>query len=86
MSTEEPSIEERLKEIIIKQFGEGEKTVTRETSFVNDLGADSLDVVELVMELEDEFDVSIPDEDAERMQTVGDAVKFINEHTQKNDA
>jgi acyl carrier protein len=86
MSTEEPSIEERLKEIIIKQFGEGEKTVTLETSFVNDLGADSLDVVELVMELEDEFDVSIPDEDAEKMQTVGDAVKFINEHTQKNDA
>ena len=86
MSTEEPSIEERLKEIIIKQFGEGEKTVTIETSFVNDLGADSLDVVELVMELEDEFDVSIPDEDAEKMQTVGDAVKFINEHTQKNDA
>jgi len=83
MSTEEPSIEERLKEIIIKQFGEGEKTVTLETSFVNDLGADSLDVVELVMELEDEFDVSIPDEDAEKMQTVGDAVKFINEHTQK---
>ena len=83
MSTEEPSIEERLKEIIIKQFGDGEKTVTLETSFVNDLGADSLDIVELVMELEDEFDVSIPDEDAEKMQTVGDAVKYINEHTQK---
>jgi acyl carrier protein len=86
MSTEEPSIEERLKEILIKQFGEGEKTVTLETSFVNDLGADSLDIVELVMELEDEFDVSIPDEDAEKMQTVGDAVKYINEHTQKNSA
>jgi len=83
MSTEGPSIEERLKEIIIKQFGDGEKTVTLETSFVNDLGADSLDIVELVMELEDEFDVSIPDEDAEKMQTVGDAVKYINEHTQK---
>ena len=54
------SIEERLKEIVIKQFGEGEKTVTLESSFVNDLGADSLDIVELVMELEDEFDVSIP--------------------------
>lgn len=80
------SIEERLKEIIIKQFGEGEKTVTLETSFVNDMGADSLDIVELVMELEDEFDVSIPDEEAEKMQTVGDAVKYINEHTQKNDA
>jgi acyl carrier protein len=77
------SIEERLKEIIIKQFGEGEKTVTLETSFVNDMGADSLDIVELVMELEDEFDVSIPDEEAEKMQTVGDAVKYINEHTQK---
>ncbi len=83
MSTEEPSIEEKLKEIVIKQFGEGEKTVTLESSFVNDLGADSLDIVELVMELEDEFDVSIPDEDAEKMQTVGDAVKYINEHTQK---
>jgi len=86
MSTEEPSIEERLKVIIIKQFGEGEKTVTPETSFVNDLGADSLDIVELVMELEDEFDVSIPDEVAEKMQTVGDAVKYINEHTYKNGA
>jgi acyl carrier protein len=81
MSTEEPSIEERLKEIITKQFGESEKTVTLESSFVNDLGADSLDIVELVMELEDEFDVNIPDEDAEKMQTVGDAVKFIDKHT-----
>ncbi len=78
------STEERLKEIIIKQFGENEKTVTLESSFVNDLGADSLDIVELVMELEDEFDVNIPDEDAEKIKTVGDAVKYINEHTQKN--
>ena len=83
MSTEEPSIEERLKEIIIKQFGEVEKPVTLETSYVNDLGADSLDIVELVMELEDEFDVSIPDEDAEKIQTVDDTVKYINEHKQK---
>ncbi len=83
MSTEEPSVEERLKEIIIKQFGESDKQVTLATSFVNDLEADSLDIVELVMELEDAFDVSIPDEDAEKMQTVGDAVKYINEHTQK---
>ena len=79
MSTEEPSIEERLKEIILKQFGEGEKPVTLESSFVNDLGADSLDIVELVMELEDEFEVNIPDEDAEKIQTVGDAVKYIND-------
>ncbi len=80
------TVEERLKQIFIKQFGEGEKPVTLATSFVNDLEADSLDIVELVMELEDEFDVSIPDEDAEKMQTVGDAVKYINEHTQKNGA
>ncbi len=84
MSTEEPSIEEGLKEIIIKQFGEGKKPITLESSFVNDLGADSLDIVELVMELEDEFDVNIPDEDAQKMQTVGDAVKFIDEHTQND--
>lgn len=78
------STEERLKEIIFKQFVESEKTVTLETSFVNDLGADSLDIVELVMELEDSFGVNIPDEDAEKMQTVGDTVKYINEHTHKN--
>ena len=78
------SIEERLKEIIIKQFGENEKTVTLESSFVNDLGADSLDIVELVMELEDEFDVNMPDEEAQKMQIVGDAVKYISEHTQND--
>lgn len=75
------SIEERLKEMIITQFGEGKKPVTLETSFVNDLGADSLDIVELIMELEDKFDLSIPDEDAKKMQTVGDAVRYINKHT-----
>ena len=80
------STEERLKEMIIKQLSKDGKPVTLETSFVNDLGADSLDIVELVMELEDAFDLSIPDEDAEKMQTVGDAVKYINEHTQKNSA
>lgn len=85
MSTELPSIEERLKEIILKQFGKEEKPVTLESSFVNDLGADSLDIVELVMELEDAFDLSIPDEDAE-IQTVGDALKYINKHTHRNNA
>ena len=84
MSTGEPSIEGKLKEMIIKQFGVSESAVTLESSFVNDLGADSLDIVELVMELEDEFDVNIPDEDAEKIQTVGNAIKYINEHTQKN--
>ena len=81
MPTEEPSIEERLKEMIIKQFEEGKKLVTLETSFVNDLGADSLDIVEFVMELEDAFDVSIPDEDVQKMQTVGDVVNYIKENT-----
>ncbi len=79
MSTEE-SVEERVKEIIVKQMGANKDQVTPETSFINDLGADSLDTVELVMELEDAFDVSIPDEDAEKMQTVGDAINYIKEH------
>ncbi len=86
MSTEKQSIEERLKEIIIKQLDVNNKPVTLESSFINDLGADSLDTVELVMEFEDVFDINIPDEDAEKIQTVGDAVNYIKEHTQKNDA
>ncbi len=83
MSTEEQTIEERVKEIIIKQVGVNKEQVTYETSFVNDLGADSLDTVELVMEFEDAFDMNIPDEDAEKIQTVGDAIKYIKEHIQK---
>ena len=79
MSKEE-SVEEQVKEIIVKQMGVNKDQVTPETSFINDLGADSLDTVELVMELEDAFDVSIPDEDAEKIQTVGDAMKYIKEH------
>ncbi len=79
MSTEE-SVEEQVKEIIVKQMGVNKDQVAPETSFINDLGADSLDTVELVMELEDAFDVSIPDEDAEKIQTVGDAINYIKEH------
>ncbi len=79
MSTEE-SVEEKVKEIIVKQMGANKDQVTPDTSFINDLGADSLDTVELVMELEDAFDMSIPDEDAEKMQTVGDAINYIKEH------
>ncbi len=79
MSTE-PSIEEKVNEIIVKQMGVNKEQVKPETSFINDLGADSLDTVELVMELEDAFDVNIPDEDAEKIQTVGDAINYVKEH------
>ena len=72
-----PSIEERVTRIVCNQMGTSPEKVTPETSFVNDLGADSLDTVELVMEFEDEFEISIPDEDAEKIQTVGAAIEYI---------
>ncbi len=68
---------EKVKEIVSEQMGVDKSEINPETSFVNDLNADSLDTVELVMELEDEFDTSIPDEEAEKIQTVGAAVDFI---------
>ena len=74
------TIEERVVEIVAEQMGVDKAQITRETSFVNDLGADSLDTVELVMEFEDEFDISVPDEDAEKIQTVGQAIEYVEAH------
>jgi acyl carrier protein len=71
------AIEKKVVEIISEQMGVDKSEVTRETSFINDLNADSLDTVELVMEFEDEFNMSIPDEEAEKIQTVGAAVDYI---------
>jgi acyl carrier protein len=76
-------IEEKVIGIVSEQMGVDKSEITRETSFVNDLNADSLDTVELVMEFEDEFEMSIPDEEAEKIQTVGQAIDYIKEHAQK---
>ena len=72
-----PAIEKRVIEIISEQMGADKSEISRETSFINDLNADSLDTVELVMEFEDEFDMSIPDEEAEKIQTVGAAIDYV---------
>lgn len=77
------SVEERVIQIVSEQMMHAKDQITRETSFVNDLGADSLDQVELVMELEEEFNITIPDEEAERIQTVGQAISYIEEHSKK---
>jgi len=72
----------KVKDIVVEQLGVDEEEVNEQASFVDDLGADSLDIVELVMALEEEFDLEIPDEDAEKIVTVGDAVNYIKENTQ----
>ena len=77
------SVEGKVREIICKQLGVSEDEVTPEASFIEDLGADSLDTVELVMAFEEEFSVEVPDEDAEKLQTVGDVVKYIEEKAAK---
>ena len=71
---------DKVKEIIVERLSVDEKDVTEDASFIDDLGADSLDTVELVMALEEEFNIEIPDEDAEKIATVGDAVKYIESH------
>ena len=75
------SVEEKVKEIIVDQLGVDEKQVVTSASFIEDLGADSLDTVELVMALEEEFDVEISDEDAEKISKVQDAIDYINNNT-----
>ena len=80
----EKSIEQRVKAIITEQLGVNPDQVTPDAKFIEDLGADSLDTVELVMALEEEFDIEIPDEDAEKMTTVADAIKYLESHVPKN--
>lgn len=80
MSSEE--IFEKIKAIIVEQLGVAENAVTMDASFIDDLGADSLDIVELVMAMEEEFDIEIPDEEAEKVVTVRDVVDYIKENVQ----
>ena len=78
MNSEE--VFEKVKSVIVEQLGATESSITMEASFIDDLGADSLDIVELIMALEEEFDTEIPDTDAEKIVTVGDVVDYIREH------
>ena len=78
MSSEE--IFENVKGVIVEQLGVAEGNITMKASFIDDLGADSLDIVELIMALEEEFDIEIPDSDAEKVVTVGDVVEYIKDH------
>jgi acyl carrier protein len=75
-----PAVEDKVKQIIVEQLGVDEGEVTQNASFVDDLGADSLDTVELVMAFEEAFEIEIPDEDAEKIRTVQDAVDYVSKH------
>jgi len=76
------AVDQRVSEIIVEQLGVSAEEIIPEASFIDDLGADSLDIVELVMAMEEAFDLEIPDEDAERIQTIGDAMSYVKERTQ----
>ena len=78
----EKSIEDKVRDIIVDQLGVNAEQVVKEARFIEDLGADSLDTVELVMAFEEEFSIEVPDEEAEKLQTVGDVVPYVEEHSQ----
>ena len=78
----EKSIEDKVRDIIVDQLGVNAEQVVKEARFIEDLGADSLDTVELVMAFEEEFSIEVPDEKAEKLQTVGDVVTYVEEHSQ----
>jgi acyl carrier protein len=78
-----PSVEERVIEIVCENLGVNKEQVTRSTSFIEDVGADSLDIVELIMELEEEFEITIPDDQAEKIKTVGEAIDYIERELAK---
>jgi acyl carrier protein len=78
-----PSVEERVIEIVCENLGVNKEQVTRSTAFIDDIGADSLDIVELVMELEEEFEITIPDDQAEKIKTVGEAIDYIEKELAK---
>ena len=86
MSTEKSSIGQRVKQIVIEQLGVDPDKIDNEASFIDDLGADSLDTVELVMALEEEFETEIPDEEAEKITTIQQAIDYISGHLQKASA
>ncbi len=77
-------VEEKVKDIIVEQLGVNPEQVTPQASFIEDLGADSLDTVELVMAFEEEFSIEVPDEDAEKLQTVGNVIDYVKEKSQKS--
>ncbi|CCG92819.1 acyl carrier protein [Methylacidiphilum fumariolicum] len=83
---EKKSIEERVKNIIVEQLGVNPEQVTPKARFIEDLGADSLDTVELVMAFEEEFNVEVPDEEAEKLQTVGDVIRYIEENLEEEES
>jgi acyl carrier protein len=78
------ALEERIREIIVEQLGVSADEAVNEASFIDDLGADSLDIVELVMAIEEEFGIEVPDEDAERMQNIGDVISYVQDKTSED--